>query len=205
MNKLASHLTYSRVVSTLALFLALGGGAYAISLGKNDVKSRHIAKGAVKSSEVARNTLRGADVKRDSLKGSHILEGTLDIAQFTAAASTPFSASPIACDPELGSGPAFVPCGEVSLTTPVGGRILVLGAGELIAESSPASGYCRVYVDGAEIAGMPLRSRGDQGFSLSGISERLSAGVHSAELRCTESAGEVRAEVYGVTAALVGG
>ena len=49
MKKLVDHLTYSRVVSTLALFLALGGGAYAISLGKDDVKSRNIAKNAVKS------------------------------------------------------------------------------------------------------------------------------------------------------------
>ena len=105
MKKLVSHLSYSRVVSTLALFIALGGGAYALSLGKNDVKSRHIAKGAVKSSDVAKNTLKGSDVKQDSLKGSDILESTFDIGQFSAAASTPFDpAGPIRCDPEFGSG-----------------------------------------------------------------------------------------------------
>ena len=112
MKKLVSHLSYSRVVSTLALFIALGGGAYALSLGKNEVKSRHIAKGAVKSSDVAKNTLKGSDVKQDSLKGSDILESTFDIGQFSAAASTPFDpAGPIRCDPEFGSGPPFVPCG----------------------------------------------------------------------------------------------
>ncbi len=135
MKKLVSHLSYSRVVSTLALFIALGGGAYALSLGKNDVKSRHIAKGAVKSSDVAKNTLKGSDVKQDSLKGSDILESTFDIGQFSAAASTPFDpAGPIRCDPEFGSGPPFVPCGQVSLTTPVAGRILAIASGELIAE-----------------------------------------------------------------------
>jgi hypothetical protein len=206
MKNLVSHLSYSRVVSTLALFLALGGGAYALSLGKNDVKSRHISKGAVKSSDVAKNTLRSADVERDSLKGSDILETTFDISQFSAAASTPFDpAGPIRCDPELGTGPPFVPCGTAALTTPAQGRILALAAGELLAEPDPASGYCRLYVDGTEVAGMPLRSRSDQGFSLSGTSGRLPAGAHTAELRCTESAGEVRAEAYGVTAVLVGG
>ncbi|MGH2985140.1 MAG: hypothetical protein ACRDLO_00435, partial [Solirubrobacterales bacterium] len=129
MKKLASHLSYSRVVSTLALFLALGGGAYAISLGKNDVKSRNIAKGAVKSSDVAKKTLRGADVKPDSLGGSKIIESTLDTAQFTAAASVPASGppfQPIRCDPE-----GDVPCGDVTLNTPVAGRILVIASGEV--------------------------------------------------------------------------
>jgi hypothetical protein len=206
MKKLVSHLSYSRVVSTLALFIALGGGAYALSLGKNDVKSRHIAKGAVKSSDVAKNTLKGSDVKQDSLKGSDILESTFDIGQFSAAASTPFDpAGPIRCDPELNSGPPFVPCGTVSLTTPVGGRVLAIGAGELIAASGTAIGSCRLFVDNAEVAGMPLRERGSHGFSLSGVSEGLLPGPHAAELRCTEFAGQVRAEVYGVTAMLVGG
>ena len=206
MKKLVSHLSYSRVVSTLALFIALGGGAYALSLGKNDVKSRHIAKGAVKSSDVAQNTLKGADVKQDSLKGSDILESTFDIGQFSAAASTPFDpAGPIRCDPDDMNGPAFVPCGEVSLTAPVSGRAVALAAGELIAEPGPASGYCRLYVDGAEVAGMPLRPRNSQGFSLSGVSARMPAGPHISELKCSESAGDVRAEVYGVTAMLVGG
>ena len=141
MKKLVSHLSYSRVVSTLALFIALGGGAYALSLGKNDVKSRHIAKGAVKSSDVAKNTLKGSDVKQDSLKGSDILESTFDIGQFSAAASTPFDpAGPIRCDPEFGSGPPFVPCGQVSLTTPVAGRILAIASGELISRGATARG-----------------------------------------------------------------
>ena len=135
MKKLVSHLSYSRVVSTLALFIALGGGAYALSLGKNEVKSRHIAKGAVKSSDVAKNTLKGSDVKQDSLKGSDILESTFDIGQFSAAASTPFDpAGPIRCDPDSSSGPPFVPCGEVSLTTPAAGRILGIANGELLAD-----------------------------------------------------------------------
>jgi hypothetical protein len=206
MKKLVSHLSYSRVVSTLALFIALGGGAYALSLGKNEVKSRHIAKGAVKSSDVAKNTLKGSDVKQDSLKGSDILESTFDIGQFSAAASTPFDpAGPIRCDPELGSGPPFVSCGQVSLTTPVAGPILGLASGELIAEGE-ASGRCRLYLDGAEIGSLADRTRGDYGFAVSGLSAPVAPGEHLIELRCLEGAGgELRAEVNSISALLTGG
>ena len=153
MKKLVSHLSYSRVVSTLALFIALGGGAYALSLGKNDVKSRHIAKGAVKSSDVAKNTLKGSDVKQDSLKGSDILESTFDIGQFSAAASTPFDpAGPIRCDPEFGSG-AAVRSLRPGLVDDAG-RWADPGVRERGADRrrATASGRCRLYVDGVEIA-----------------------------------------------------
>ena len=205
MKKLVSHLSYSRVVSTLALFLALGGGAYALSLGKNDVKSRHIAKGAVKSSDVAQNTLKGADVKQDSLKGSDILESTFDIGQFSAAASTPFDpAGPIRCDPELNSGPPFVPCGQVSLSTPVAGRILAIASGEFVTGGN-GSGRCRLYVDGVELASTADHTGGNSGFAAVGISARLDAGAHVAELRCLENTPDFRVEVGSVSEALVGG
>ena len=53
-------LTYSNVAATLALFLALGGGAYAISLGKGSVKRVNIANGAVSTKKLAKNAVTGA-------------------------------------------------------------------------------------------------------------------------------------------------
>ena len=42
MSTFRSQLTYANVVATLALFLALGGGAYAATqLPKNSVAARH--------------------------------------------------------------------------------------------------------------------------------------------------------------------
>jgi hypothetical protein len=42
--RLASHLKFANVVSVLALFLALGGGAYAVaSLPKNSVGPRQLS------------------------------------------------------------------------------------------------------------------------------------------------------------------
>lgn len=39
-DRLRSKLSYANVMATLAVFIALGGGAYAISLSKNSVKSK---------------------------------------------------------------------------------------------------------------------------------------------------------------------
>jgi hypothetical protein len=52
-----SRLTYANVMATVAVFIALGGGAYAISLGKNSVGSKQLKPGAVKPKDTA-NSLR---------------------------------------------------------------------------------------------------------------------------------------------------
>jgi len=55
--------TYANVVATLALFVALGGGAYAaIELGKNSVRSKHIKNGQVKSRDIRDRTIAGKDL-----------------------------------------------------------------------------------------------------------------------------------------------
>lgn len=62
------RLTFSNVVSVVALFVALGGSAYAITeLGRGDVKGRHIAPNAISSKHVGPDKLRGADVRESSL------------------------------------------------------------------------------------------------------------------------------------------
>jgi hypothetical protein len=56
------HLTYANVVSSLCLFLVLGGSAYAVSrLPRNSVGAGQIKAGAVRSSEVKDRSLRAKD------------------------------------------------------------------------------------------------------------------------------------------------
>jgi hypothetical protein len=61
---LRRHLTYANVAATLALFLALGGGAYAATqLPRNSVDTAQLKKEAVTAGKIAkktRNQLRGA-------------------------------------------------------------------------------------------------------------------------------------------------
>jgi hypothetical protein len=57
-RRIRSHLTYANVMATLAVFLVLGGGAYAaFHLPKNSVKSKNIVNGQVKGVDVAERTL----------------------------------------------------------------------------------------------------------------------------------------------------
>jgi hypothetical protein len=83
-----AHLRFANVASALALFIALGGSAYALSLGKNDVRSKNIAPRAVKKSDlhrnavtkpkVANNAIGSREVGDDSLTGADLSEATLD-------------------------------------------------------------------------------------------------------------------------------
>jgi hypothetical protein len=61
---LRRHLTYSNVVATLALFIALGGSGYAaVQLRAGQVKTRHIANGAVTGVKVKNSSLRREDLR----------------------------------------------------------------------------------------------------------------------------------------------
>lgn len=61
------RLTYANVMATIAVFIALGGGAWAISIGRNDVGAREIAKNAVGSSELRNDKAKGKDILESSL------------------------------------------------------------------------------------------------------------------------------------------
>jgi hypothetical protein len=67
-SKLRPHLTYANVVSSVCLFLVLGGSAYAgITLSDNSVKSKHIKNGEVKRADIGRDAVNSARVKDFSL------------------------------------------------------------------------------------------------------------------------------------------
>jgi hypothetical protein len=68
-QRLRSHLTYANVMATVAVFLALGGGAYAVSLKKNSVGSKQLKPGAVKASDLGKNSVSSEKVADRSLLG----------------------------------------------------------------------------------------------------------------------------------------
>ena len=58
------RLTYANVVATLALFIALGGSAYAVTqIGSNQVKNR-----SLKGVDLRRNTIGGTEVRESKLR-----------------------------------------------------------------------------------------------------------------------------------------
>ena len=77
LTRLRSRLTYPHIVSTIALFLALTGGAFALQ-GKNSVDSGDIKKDNVKSSDIkSPNGVKTGDVTDNGLTGTDIDESTL--------------------------------------------------------------------------------------------------------------------------------
>ncbi len=65
------------VIALAALFVSLGGAAYAVNLGKNDVKSRHIAKGAVKGSDLHRNAVKPSKIRSGAVRANKIAGGAV--------------------------------------------------------------------------------------------------------------------------------
>lgn len=68
LSKIRGRLTYANVVSTVCLFVLLGGGAFAATkLAKNSVGSKQIKDDAIKSRDVKNDALTGADVNESKL------------------------------------------------------------------------------------------------------------------------------------------
>lgn len=96
MEGLRGRLTYANVVATLALFLALGGGAYAVSkigskqIKRNAVKSKHLAANAAKGRDVAEGTL-GTVPNAARLGGRRLGEivERIDFSEFGATSAQP--------------------------------------------------------------------------------------------------------------------
>jgi len=68
-NRLRPRLTYANVIATLALFLALGGGAAfaASTLGKSSVGSKQLKRNAVTGAKVKDGSLSAGDFKAGQL------------------------------------------------------------------------------------------------------------------------------------------
>jgi hypothetical protein len=72
MDWIRSHLSFANVMSVVALFMALGGTSYALTLGKNTVGAKQIKKNAVRASEIKRNAVGAAEIRRNAVGASEI-------------------------------------------------------------------------------------------------------------------------------------
>jgi hypothetical protein len=80
------HLTFSNVVALLALFVALGGTAWA--LANNSVKSRHIDNGQVKTEDLDGDAVTGGKIEADAVKASDVADEGLTGAEIADGALT---------------------------------------------------------------------------------------------------------------------
>jgi hypothetical protein len=79
MKRLRSNFTYANVISTLCLFLLLGGGAAlaATQLAKNSIGSRQLEKNAVTTAKIKNGSVTAAKIKDGAVTGAKIQTSSL--------------------------------------------------------------------------------------------------------------------------------
>lgn len=97
MKQLRERLTYANVMSSIAVFLVLGGGAAfaASQLGRNSVGSKQLKKNAVTAAKIKKNAVRTAKIRNRAVTGAKInlaTLGTVPSAAHAASADTAASA-----------------------------------------------------------------------------------------------------------------
>jgi len=94
LKKLRGRLTYANVVSTICLFILLGGAAYAaVTLPKNSVGSKQIKKNAVTTAKIKDQAVTAGKVENGALTGIQINEDTLSVVPSAATAATATTAT----------------------------------------------------------------------------------------------------------------
>jgi hypothetical protein len=79
-------LTFANVVSCLAVFVALGSGAYAATqLPKNSVAAKQIKKNAITTAKIKNEAVTEAKIKNEAVTAAKVKKGTLTGAQINSS------------------------------------------------------------------------------------------------------------------------
>jgi hypothetical protein len=78
-KQIRKRLTYANVMSSIAVFLVLGGATAVAAghLGKNSVGSKQIKKNAVTAAKIKKNAVNGAKIKNGVVTGAKVKDGSL--------------------------------------------------------------------------------------------------------------------------------
>jgi hypothetical protein len=149
-------------MATIAMFIALGGGAYAVTLTKNSVKAKHIARNAVRSSEIKAGAVGGSEVQGNAITGSAVNEGSLAKVPLAASADRATSAAAADSATDAGSldGLDSAAFGRAGQAGTAGVRLIDQNNHDCTAEDGPSvtvsvgpSGLVAVYAEATMGAG----------------------------------------------------
>jgi hypothetical protein len=195
------HLTYANITATVALFIALGGSAYAIS----QIGSKDIRNGAIKSADLRdHQAVANKDVRRNGLRGNAIQESSLNASRFSSLTGNDV----LSCDPNSPS--VYVSCVSTTLHLAKAARVLAMTTGDEESVGGPASATCQLRIDDepAPIPTAPGESSVDNssalatnGFARTLVSrDPLTPGKHKVSLACAELSGNVKIDVPTIAA-----
>jgi hypothetical protein len=177
--KLRSRLTYANAMSTIALFVALGGGAYAVTVPRNSVGPKQLKANAVTAAKVKNRSLLASDFKR----------GQLSLGTAARADDLDPPASPSGTD-----------VARMTLTTHSAGKIFVIGSLRdpfLTCADAACSTEWGAYVDdkpvpntGSKLSALPGESDGYSFNTLYGVTtDKVAPGNHVIRIVRTDSPG----------------
>jgi hypothetical protein len=160
--------SHATVVAYLALFMAMGGTAYA----SVQWSSADIADGSLLSVDVQDNSLTGADISPGSITTSDLAAGTIDSGDGSAAAGAPLA---VASNPGAVTGPMYSTDAtaaqqvlSVSFDVPAGESYYVQVSAQTVFDETPyyAAG-CDGYISGG--GGVNVQVDGSTGPGLLGM------------------------------------
>jgi hypothetical protein len=77
-KQIRRRLTYANVMSSIAVFLVLGGAAFAAAqLPKNSVGKKQLKNNAVTAAKIKKNAVTAAKIKKGAVDGSKVKDGSL--------------------------------------------------------------------------------------------------------------------------------
>lgn len=229
MKQIRKRLTYANVMSSIAVFMVLGGAAFAATqLPKNSVGSKQLKKNAVTAPKIKKDAVTGAKVKNGSLAAADFAAGQLPAGPKGAkgekgekgergaagAVGPTFGAFGEGGCGDLG-GVKFEECVSTgSVNLPATGRVLLVASSEWDNSNdgfSQNSGECQFTVDGKGVG--PELNFGEQAqvhtigesgtISLNYMTGALS-GTHSFGVQCFENDGSVAVSDTTISAVLLG-
>jgi hypothetical protein len=86
-QRIHRHLTYANVISSLALFLVLGGGA-AFAASKM-IGSGQLKAGSVRTGKIAKEAVTGTKIREAAVTGSKLAPGSVEAEKLAPGAVTP--------------------------------------------------------------------------------------------------------------------
>jgi hypothetical protein len=213
MRAIANHLTYANVVATLALVIGVSGGvAYAANtvfssdIVDGEVKTADLATGSVRTLEIANRQIRTGDVRE--LDG--FFEAASDVGSCSSDDHVPTSCASSVIDMDRP--------GKLLVNVTGEWRTFNLddlaGVGSGSDDATLARGICQLEVDGVGMGAAQVNAERSTTvanhpaggtMALTGLSELLAPGSHTAEVICTEEDGDLDWGPINLTAALVAG
>lgn len=200
--KVRSCLTYSNVMATIAVFLAMGGATYAITIPKHSVGAKQLKSRAVTSHKIKKGAVSSSKVKNRSLLAEDFKPGQLPALGGVQADEIEPAPQPTAT------------IKTATITTPRAGRVWVVGSlrdAFLTCSTSACATVWGLYVDdvpldnsGVQLDAMAGESDGYTFYTLFGTSGDLSAGQHTIKLARLDSGGIADAGQLGSQLAAIG-